>query len=132
MIKCLKIDNWVRNISTDIVVSNPTFADIEKGLESLDGTVKTMLFVSDDNDSMMIVGGDPQNLIIQAMISGQSSNVLIFAPKKKKTKVKLNIGAQVGEYSNQNLVTYNDAIKVLKYFCETGKLSPQYEWVEDC
>ena len=108
---------------------NPSWADIETAIRSLDGNRSTLmtLGIGDPVPHMAIGGGQDGRYIVYAT----SDNMVFYNlinPEAASGKYKLKVGGQSANYDARMCIGLEEALKAGKTFAETGERDKDLHW----
>ena len=125
----LVTDSWDGDRNIEAVVPSPTWDQIAKAIQELDGMVRTLVTITIQEPSHMAIGGGGGNglYVVYATRDGERFRTATRQIEFTK-KAVVNAGGQEGEFPENRCVELATALTAAKSFAESGQLDPAIKW----
>jgi Immunity protein Imm1 len=115
----------------DRVVENPTWADVERAIRSLNGKTRTALnLFHDERSPDMVIGGGRRRLYHVMVGRRGVGPINLVNPSAKDDEIEMLIGGYGTDFPMWALVDLPTALVAAKTFWDQGKLDESLHWFE--
>ncbi len=118
--------------SSELVITDPSWSQIESAIRQLDGKNRTMVILSQEiaEFEYMVVGGGKNGVYSCGVYDQQGREFILIDPSKSSaTFIKVPTG-QPTTLSLRETIELEDAIIAAKEYSETGERAEELVWEE--
>lgn len=132
-VRLMTSDDWRDRADQGITVGDPTWDRVKEAIVALDGKEKTMVTLSDrqDSDSYIIIAGQWNGRFLVNATKDNHDFYSLIDPARSTAKQTLFVGGQDGEYEERKGVPLAWALEAARVFFETGELKSSMNWISD-
>jgi hypothetical protein len=133
--------SFVVTLTTDTkIVTNPTWADVEREVCALDARAQTLVILAPsppkgapEGDHHMAIGGGSDDRFIVYTTEDNLSFWNLTDPEQSgaEGKVQMSIGGQVGDYRKAQLVSRDLALRAARQYVEDGRRAADLIWTAE-
>jgi Immunity protein Imm1 len=129
-ISSLTICDWASTGKRDRVIKNPSWADVESAIRSLDNESRNDIYLKPfaAQDTFLGVGGGAGRYIVHGSQNGKRFPTLTDPTCIGEHLVPLCVGGQLAEYPARRIVGLEQALAAVRSFYEVGDFDCGVKW----
>lgn len=120
-------DNWSGVHANEVTVRHPTWPQIERVVNALDGEAKTSTTFAAEDGREIVISGGPDKFVVSVAFNDEEIYTLKDKAKPTAT-VMLTTGGQTGAFTEQEIWERPVAIEAAHFFYLHGKQHPALPW----
>lgn len=124
----MTIDEWRDRVDHSSTIDEPSWDQVKQAIVALDGIVKTIVTLSKNDETYMMVCGQWENLY---MVNASFNNENFFSlidPRRSPRKVILFVGGQNGDFEENKCISRSQALDAAEHYYLTGELKGTLPW----
>jgi hypothetical protein len=130
-IDLLTICEWAGRSVSHTEVQNPTWADVEQAIRSLNNSERNDLYLTPDKSDLetyLAVGGGDGRYLVTGSVANERFPTIVNLDKPSSPKELLLVGGQEGDYPANWIVDFETALHAAKVFYEAGAFAAGANW----
>lgn len=117
-----------------MTIHNPTWAQVEQRVRMLDGKRYNEIGLypskrNRDSPMMSLGGGQKGRVLVGFQASEDDDFLFLLEEQQGNEELVMDVGGQETVLPGRRCVSLELALKVVKYFFETGRPDPEFTWV---
>ena len=112
-------------------LENPSVDDVEKAIRRLDGLTFTEVLLSDGESEGLLVTGGSECRYVCERIKGDSNWTLMNCDSESADNSVAIIAGGPPDFPTNMVVSVEQVISAMRFFCETGELDSSQTWESD-
>ncbi|MEO0479454.1 MAG: Imm1 family immunity protein [Planctomycetota bacterium] len=126
----LFLDCGVGHSDHGAVIASPTETDFRRALTTLDARERTLLSLTRDESTVLMVGGGAGQYVVTASVR-PDEHWALRGSAPAYGEIELTAGGQPGLFDASQVVDFDQALLAGLWFLASGALDPRQEWVSE-